>query len=170
MRIRIYEADEIRGAVNFTDLIEPLRQAFADFSSGRAQQTMSVLWPGRRPEDGDVLIKAGCVAGHDIFVVKAAAWFRSNQAAGRPQGGLVNVLDSSTGYPRRHCGFRTPCARTVTAARSRSTYGTGDPDAARSRSASCEMGLAVCTASRPGGLRSPIRLITPPPISSPCAT
>jgi hypothetical protein len=84
--VPVYGAGELRKAVRFTDLIEPLRVAFGEFSSGRAQQVMSVLWPARRPEDGNVLIKAGCITGHDIFVVKAAPWFRSNHTAGRPHG------------------------------------------------------------------------------------
>jgi ornithine cyclodeaminase/alanine dehydrogenase-like protein (mu-crystallin family) len=96
--VPIYAAAAIRRAVGFADLIEPLRQAFTDFSNGQAQQTMSVLRPGRQPEDGDVLIKAGCIVGHDIFVVKAAPWFRSNTENGRPQGGIINVLDSRTGH------------------------------------------------------------------------
>ena len=56
MTIPIYGAEELRQAVRFADLIEPLRVAFAEFSNGRAQQVMSALWPGRRPEDGNVLI------------------------------------------------------------------------------------------------------------------
>jgi ornithine cyclodeaminase/alanine dehydrogenase-like protein (mu-crystallin family) len=97
--IPIYGADELRKAVRFTDLVEPLRVAFGEFSNGRAQQVMSALWPAHRPEDGNVLIKAGCITGHDIFVVKAAPWFKSNQTAGRPQGGIVTAFDASTGYP-----------------------------------------------------------------------
>ena len=99
MTIPIHGAQELREAVRFTDLIEPLRVAFGEFSNGRAQQVMSALWPGRRPEDGNVLVKAGCITGHDMFVVKAAPWFKSNQAAGRPQGGLVTAFDARTGYP-----------------------------------------------------------------------
>jgi len=97
--IPVYDAAELRRAVCFTHLIEPLRVAFGEFSHGRAQQVMAALWPARLPEDGNVLIKAGCITGHDIFVVKAAPWFRSNHAAGRPQGGLVTAFDASTGYP-----------------------------------------------------------------------
>jgi ornithine cyclodeaminase/alanine dehydrogenase-like protein (mu-crystallin family) len=97
--IPVYSAEELRQAVRFTDLIEPLRVAFGEFSNNRAQQVMSALWPARRPEDDNVLIKAGCITGHHIFVVKAAAWFKSNQTAGRPQGGMVTAFDASTGYP-----------------------------------------------------------------------
>jgi len=97
--IPIYGAEELRQAVHFTDLIEPLRVAFCEFSNGRAQQVMSALWPCRRPEDGNVLIKAGCIADHEIYVVKAAPWFKSNQIAGRPQGGMITAFDASTGYP-----------------------------------------------------------------------
>ena len=99
MSIPVYDAAELRRAVCFTHLIEPLRGAFGEFSHGRAQQVMAALWPARLPEDGNVLIKAGCITGHDIFVVKAASWFSSNHAAGRPQGGLVTAFDASTGYP-----------------------------------------------------------------------
>jgi ornithine cyclodeaminase len=97
--IPVYGAAELRRSLRFTDLIEPLRVAFGEFSHGRAQQVMSALWPARRPEDGNVLIKAGCITGHDIFVVKAAPWFKSNHVAGRPQGGIVTAFDASTGYP-----------------------------------------------------------------------
>jgi len=97
--IPVYGPAELRRALRFTDLIEPLRVAFGEFSHGRAQQVMSALWPARRPEDGNVLIKAGCITGHDIFVVKAAPWFKSNHVAGRPQGGIVTAFDASTGYP-----------------------------------------------------------------------
>lgn len=95
----VYLAEQIRAAVGFIDLIEPVKVAFREFSGGCAQQTMSILWPAERPEDGDVLIKSGCIGGHDVFVVKTAPWFRTNQAAGEPQGGLVSVFDSTTGYP-----------------------------------------------------------------------
>jgi hypothetical protein len=43
--IPIYGAGELRQAVHFTHLIDPLRVAFGEFSSGRAQQVMSALWP-----------------------------------------------------------------------------------------------------------------------------
>ncbi len=99
MTIPIHGAGELRRTVHFTDLVEPLRAAFGEFSSGRAQQVMSAIWPARRRADGNVLIKAGCITGHDVFVVKAAPWFRSNQTAGRPQGGMVTAFDAGTGYP-----------------------------------------------------------------------
>jgi ornithine cyclodeaminase len=97
--VPLYGAAALRRTVGFADLIEPLRVAFGEYSQGRAQQVMATLWPGGRPEDGDVLIKAGCIAGHDLFVVKTAPWFRSNVAAGRPQGGLVTAFDTRTGHP-----------------------------------------------------------------------
>jgi hypothetical protein len=43
--IPICGADEIRKAVRLTDLVEPLRVAFSDFSNGRAQQVMSAIGP-----------------------------------------------------------------------------------------------------------------------------
>jgi ornithine cyclodeaminase/alanine dehydrogenase-like protein (mu-crystallin family) len=89
MTLTVHAADEIRRAVHFTDLIEPMRVAFRDYSAGRAQQTMSTLWPAERQDDADVLVKAGCIAGHDSFVVKIAPRFKSNELAQQAQGGLV---------------------------------------------------------------------------------
>jgi hypothetical protein len=50
--LTVHTADEIRRAVHFTDLIEPMRAAFGDYSAGRARQTMSTLWPARGPGPG----------------------------------------------------------------------------------------------------------------------
>jgi ornithine cyclodeaminase/alanine dehydrogenase-like protein (mu-crystallin family) len=97
--IPVYDAASLRRTVGFPALLEPLRVAFGEYSHGRAQQVMATLWPARRPEDGDVLIKAGCITGHDIFVVKTAPWFKSNEVAGRPQGGIVTAFDAGTGHP-----------------------------------------------------------------------
>jgi ornithine cyclodeaminase/alanine dehydrogenase-like protein (mu-crystallin family) len=99
MSLTVHTADEIRSAVHFTDLIEPMRAAFRDYSAGRAQQTMSTLWPAERQDLADVLVKAGCIAGHDAFVVKIAPWFRSNELAGQAQGGLVAAFSSQDGHP-----------------------------------------------------------------------
>jgi hypothetical protein len=57
------------------------------------------------------LLKVGCITGHDIFVVKAAPWFGSNQTAGRPQGGIVTAFDASTGHPLNVPGARLSCER-----------------------------------------------------------
>jgi hypothetical protein len=111
MTIPIYGPEELRRAVCFTDLTDPLRMAFGEFSNGRAQQTTSTTWPASRPEDGNVLIKAGCITGNDIFVVKAAPWFGSNQTAGRPQGGIVTAFDASTGHRLNVPGARLYCER-----------------------------------------------------------
>jgi ornithine cyclodeaminase len=98
-RFAVHYAAEIRAAVDFTGLVEPMRTAFKEFSAGRAQQTMSVLYPAERPADGDVLIKSGCIAGHGVFVVKASPWFLATQRAAEPQGGLATVFDATTGHP-----------------------------------------------------------------------
>jgi uncharacterized protein YhfF len=97
--IPVYGAASLRPTVGFPALIEPLRAAFGEYSRGRAQQVMAALWPGLDVDDGNVLIKAGCITGHDIFVVKTAPWFRSNEVAGRPQGGMVTAFDARTGHP-----------------------------------------------------------------------
>jgi len=99
MTLTVYSAEELRQTVGFTDLIGPMSAAFQAYSQGRAQQTMSTIWPADTREDGDVLVKAGCIVGHDTFAVKIAPWFRSNEIAGRPQGGLVAAFSSKNGHP-----------------------------------------------------------------------
>jgi len=74
--IPIYRAAELRRAVRFTDLIEPLRVAFGEFSQGRAQQVMSALWPARRPEDGTLV----------LAVISVRAEHGAHAACVRPAG------------------------------------------------------------------------------------
>jgi hypothetical protein len=70
MTLIVHAAEQIRRAVHFTDLIDPLRAAFRDYSAGRAQQTMSTLWPAAAQADGDVLIKAVQLSRPSSVVVK----------------------------------------------------------------------------------------------------
>ena len=97
---RMVSADELRAAVGFEELIEPMAEAFAQSSAGAAQNGLIVMFPGDRPEDGDVYVKTGVVRGRELYVVKIAPWFADNARAGRPQGGFVAVFDSRTGHAR----------------------------------------------------------------------
>jgi ornithine cyclodeaminase/alanine dehydrogenase-like protein (mu-crystallin family) len=95
--VRIISADHIRASVVFEDLIEPLSRAFAESSAGLADNGLLVMFPGERPELGDVYVKTGSLRGHDVFIVKVSPWFSANVEHRQPQGGFVGVFDSRTG-------------------------------------------------------------------------
>lgn len=97
---RMVSADELRAAIGLEDLIEPMAAAFAQSSAGGAQNGLIVMFPGDRPDDGDVYVKTGVLSGRDVYVVKIAPWFVENVRAGRPQGGFVAIFDSRTGHAR----------------------------------------------------------------------
>lgn len=96
----IIGADTLRQAIFFEDLIEPVAQAFQEFSAGLAQSDALSLFPAARPELGDVLVKTGSIAGHPVYVVKVSPWFAANVERGHPQGGFVAVFDAGTGHTR----------------------------------------------------------------------
>ncbi len=98
--IRMVGAEELRTAVSFKDLIEPMATAFRQSSAGEAQNGLIVMFPGDRPTDGDVYVKTGVLRGSAIHIVKVAPWFAANVARNIAQGGFVAVLDSLTGHVR----------------------------------------------------------------------
>lgn len=95
---RLIGADELRARVGFRELIEPVAAAFRESSGGGAQNGLLTMFPGERPELGDVFVKTGVLRGHAICVVKVSPWFAINVERGAAQGGFVAVIDSSTGY------------------------------------------------------------------------
>ena len=97
---RIVTADELRAAIGFEQLIEPVADAFRRSSAGEAQNGLIVLFPGDDPTAGDVYVKSGVVRGEPMFIVKVAPWFAANAHAGTPQGGFLAVFDSTTGHTR----------------------------------------------------------------------
>ncbi|GCE11945.1 ornithine cyclodeaminase family protein [Tengunoibacter tsumagoiensis] len=96
--VRIVSASELRAAVRFDDLIEPISQAFQESSAGLADNRLTVLFPAERPELGDVYVKTGTLRGHAVFVVKISPWFAVNSERGQAQGGFIGVFDSRTGH------------------------------------------------------------------------
>jgi ornithine cyclodeaminase len=96
--VRIVGAEWLRSAVSFQDLIEPVAKAFAESSLDRAQNGLVVMFPGARPDLGDVYVKTGVLRGHRVYIVKVSPWFAVNVERGRPQGGFVAVFDSETGH------------------------------------------------------------------------
>lgn len=93
-------AGQLRAALGFADLIEPVAEAFRRSSAGNAQNGMIMLVPGESAAAGDVYVKTGVLAGEAMFIVKVAPWFAANAAAGAPQGGFVAAIDSASGYTR----------------------------------------------------------------------
>jgi len=59
----VVTADELRGAVRFSDLVEPVARAFQASSAGDADSGLLVMLPADRRTDGDVLVKTGTLLG-----------------------------------------------------------------------------------------------------------
>ena len=97
MTERFIDAETIRASVTFESLVEPVSQAFAESSAGLADNGMVVMYPAQRRELGDVYVKTGTLAGHDVYIVKVSPWLRLNAERGQPQGGFVAVFDIATG-------------------------------------------------------------------------
>jgi ornithine cyclodeaminase len=91
-------AAQLRAAVHFPDLIEPVAHAFQASSAGHADSGLIVMFPAQLPEAGDVYVKSGTLRGHPIYIVKISPWFAANIAEQRPQGGFIAVFDSRTGH------------------------------------------------------------------------
>ncbi|MGK5682399.1 ornithine cyclodeaminase family protein [Actinoplanes sp. URMC 104] len=91
-------AAQLRAAVHFPDLIEPVARVFQAASAGHADSGLIVMFPAGRPEAGDVYVKSGTVRGCPIYIIKVSPWFAANVAEQRPQGGFVAVFDSRTGH------------------------------------------------------------------------
>lgn len=95
-RFIYYGPERIRAVVGFEDVIEPVAQAFADFSRGLGASPVAVFAPAGR--DGDVHVKSAWLPGRGIFTVKVATWFAARAARGLPLGGgVVAAFDSQTG-------------------------------------------------------------------------
>lgn len=91
-----YGPDQIRGAIGFEDVIEPVSDALADFSRGVGAAPVTVFAP--RGRDGDVHVKSAWLPGHAIFTVKVATWFAARAAQGdSPGAGIVAAFDACTG-------------------------------------------------------------------------
>lgn len=94
----VVTAAQLRAAVHFPDLIEPVAHAFQASSAGHADSGLIVMFPAQQPEVGDVYVKSGTLRGHPIYIVKISPWFAVNVPERRPQGGFIAVFDSRTGH------------------------------------------------------------------------
>ncbi|GAA3151804.1 ectoine utilization protein EutC [Nonomuraea roseoviolacea subsp. carminata] len=88
----MFEAAQIRRAVGFADLVEPVAEVLAEFSRGRGEAPISVFRPAG--DSGDVHVKSAWMPGRSVFTVKVATWF----AAADPHAdGFVAAHDARTG-------------------------------------------------------------------------
>jgi ornithine cyclodeaminase len=92
-------AAQLREAIGFAELIDPVARAFVMTARGKAANQTFTLHPLGDPSRADVMIKAGVVTGEPVFVVKVAPWYADLGAAGKPQGGLFMIFDATTGQP-----------------------------------------------------------------------
>jgi ornithine cyclodeaminase/alanine dehydrogenase-like protein (mu-crystallin family) len=91
-----YGPDQIRAAVGFEDVTEPVARALADFSRGLGEAPVAMFAPGGH--DGDVHVKSAWLPGRSIFTVKVATWFAARAERGDPPGGgIVAAFDVRTG-------------------------------------------------------------------------
>lgn len=97
---RFVTADELRAAISFEDLIEPVADAFRQSSLGEAQNGFILMVPSGDASDGDAFVKTGVLKRHEVYIVKVAPWFAANVQNGQSQGGFVAVFDSHTGHTR----------------------------------------------------------------------
>lgn len=95
---RLINAEEIRAAISFKDLIEPVADAFRISSAKGAANGFILMLPTGDASEADAFVKTGVLKDHDVYIVKVAPWFAKNVADGLPQGGIVAVFDSHTGH------------------------------------------------------------------------
>lgn len=98
--MRLITADDLRTAVRFEDLVEPVADAFVAFSRGHATSELIVMFPAPQRSDGDVYVKTGTITGSSTYAVKVSPWFAANAAQDKRQGGFVAVFDAETGYTK----------------------------------------------------------------------
>ncbi|MEZ0113614.1 ornithine cyclodeaminase/alanine dehydrogenase-like protein (mu-crystallin family) [Catenulispora sp. EB89] len=96
--LQFFDADAIRAAVGFEDLVEPVARAFADYSRGLGESPVSMFAPAGK--EGDVHVKSAWLPDSPIFVVKVGSWFAERarrEATGA--SGVIMVFDARTGDP-----------------------------------------------------------------------
>lgn len=97
---RIVSLAEIERVLPSLDVVGAMERAFCAYSEGRATvpPVSEILFTD---PPGEAHIKAGYIAGDDVFVVKVATGFYRNPALGlSSSSGLMTVFDSRTGFPK----------------------------------------------------------------------
>ena len=94
---RVLTLEEIRGAIDPTEVLDGIEEAFAAYSDGGAEVPPVGHLDFEDPP-GDCHIKYGRIRGDEHFVVKVATGFYRNPDFGLPSGdGLMLVFSSANG-------------------------------------------------------------------------
>ena len=97
MKLRLFSAADIATALPMRQCVEVMKQAFADFSSGRAQVPQRTVLPIE--DRGTLLVKPAFAAGSGLGA-KLVSVFPGNAKVGQPvTPGVVVMLSPTTGQP-----------------------------------------------------------------------
>lgn len=97
---QIISSAQLRQAIDWPDLLQPVARAFDAYSTRKAGGAMQILYPQADESAGDVYVKTGFDWNDDNFVVKVSPWFRINREQGNPQGGFFALVCARTGHTR----------------------------------------------------------------------
>lgn len=90
--------EEIKSLLSVKELLEPIRQVFIDYTSGKTIGSPVNLL--HFPHEADTHIKVAAIEGYDYFSVKVVSMFPSNVDRDiSPFSGAVFVFDGHTGFP-----------------------------------------------------------------------
>ncbi|HSG77956.1 MAG TPA: NAD(P)-binding domain-containing protein [Acidimicrobiia bacterium] len=93
----VFDLEAIRSAVDESEVVDAVEQAFVAYSRGLADIPPVGLLHFDDPP-GDVHIKYGVLRGDDAFVVKVASGFYENPSRGLPTSdGVMLVFEAATG-------------------------------------------------------------------------
>lgn len=93
--VLVLEAPALR-RIGFEELIDPVGEAFAQFSAGLGEAPVAVFAP--MGADGDVHVKSAWLPGHALFTVKIATWFAAKVVDGHGGGGgIIAAFDATCG-------------------------------------------------------------------------
>lgn len=97
MRLRLFSAADIATALPMRQCVEVMKQAFADFSNGRAAVPQRTVLPIE--DRGTLLVKPAFAAGSGLGA-KLVSVFPGNAKVGQPvTPGVVVMLSPTTGQP-----------------------------------------------------------------------
>jgi ornithine cyclodeaminase len=90
------ELDEIKKLVSITDLFNPVRQSFIDYSSGNVIASPVNLL--HFDNNADAHIKIAAIKDYDYFTMKIATMFPENSRKNLPiNNGAIFIFDANTG-------------------------------------------------------------------------
>ncbi|MBI4902193.1 MAG: ornithine cyclodeaminase family protein [Acidobacteria bacterium] len=127
--MNIYSAEEIRGAVDWREIISLMREALRAYSAGECQTPMP-MHIDVPAEHGEAHIKGSYREGGECFVLKIATSFPNNVARGMSSGnGMMLVCSALTGAPLAlmcDAGFLTDARTAAVAAMTTQLLGRAD--------------------------------------------